>query len=78
MHSTNTLLQIGYSSPTSVVLLADGGINQSYLAERLSFLENVAPIDNKATAYVCSEFTCKLPVTDPVIFMKQIRDLRVQ
>ncbi|MFW2368808.1 MAG: hypothetical protein ACN4GW_20515 [Desulforhopalus sp.] len=76
--TSGTLLQIGYSSPTSLVLLADGDKNQSYLAERLSFLESVAPIDNKATAFVCSDFTCKLPVTDPVILRKQIRDQRVQ
>jgi uncharacterized protein YyaL (SSP411 family) len=55
-----------------VVLLADGGKNQAYLAKKLRFMESVAPIDSKATAYVCYDFTCKLPVTDPKTLQLQL------
>jgi uncharacterized protein YyaL (SSP411 family) len=71
---TNALLreiETEYSLPR-LVLLADGAENQDYLAERLSFLENVAPIKDKATAYVCEDFTCKMPVTGPVALRQQL------
>lgn len=64
---TKALLRIVdsiYSGPR-LILLAEGGENQNYLAKRLPFLETVVPMDGKATAYVCSDFTCKMPVTDP-------------
>ena len=51
--------------PGRLVLLADGGENQAYLAEKLTFLESVSAIDDKAAAYVCTDFICKIPVTDP-------------
>ena len=37
----------------------------------LPWLGAMAPRDGKATAYVCSDFTCQAPVTDP-------EELRVQ
>jgi len=51
--------------PARLVLLADGGENQAYLAEKLPFLHSVRAIDDKATAYLCTDATCTLPVTDP-------------
>jgi uncharacterized protein len=47
-----------------VVLLADGGEGQGYLEEKLEALRGMKPIDGKAAAYVCENFTCKAPVTD--------------
>ncbi|WP_240744729.1 thioredoxin domain-containing protein [Desulforhopalus sp. IMCC35007] len=55
-----------------MVLLADGSKNQTYLAKKLPFMETVAPINGKATAYVCYDFTCKLPVTDPKTLQLQL------
>jgi len=60
-----------FFSPDRIVLLADGGDNQRYLAEKLSFLETVEMIDGKATAYICQNYTCQLPVND-------IKRLRLQ
>lgn len=54
------------------VLLADGAENQAYLAKNLPFLETVTPLDGKATAYVCYDFTCKMPVTDPKALQLQL------
>jgi uncharacterized protein len=47
-----------------VLLLADGGVGQRYLEEKLEALRGMKPIGGKAAAYVCENFTCKAPVTD--------------
>ncbi len=71
---TRALLDIVYMDfdPHRLVLLADGEENQAYLAENLPFLQSVAAIDGKATAYVCTDFICKLPVTDPDRLQQQL------
>jgi uncharacterized protein YyaL (SSP411 family) len=50
--------------PGRLLLLADNGPNQKYLAAFLPFIEGMVPRDGKATAYVCQDFTCQLPVQD--------------
>ena len=50
--------------PNKILLLADGGSNQEYLATRLSFLASITPLENKATAFVCENYTCDLPTND--------------
>ena len=49
-------------NPNRVVLLADGGANQKMLAKMLPFMRTVTMKDERATAYVCRNFTCRLPV----------------
>ena len=56
------------------VLLADGAENQTYLAKKLPFMETVAPLDGKATAYVCYDFTCKMPITDAKALQLQLEE----
>ncbi len=58
--------------PARLVLLMDGAENQDYLTQNLPFLANMVPINNKATAYVCAEFTCKIPVREPAELRKQL------
>ncbi len=48
--------------PNTVVIFADGGENQKFLQTRLPFLAAVEKIEGRATAYVCEDFTCKMPV----------------
>jgi uncharacterized protein len=48
--------------PNTVLLLADGGENQKFLEERLPFIATVKKINGRATAYVCEDFTCRMPV----------------
>ncbi|MBI5688659.1 MAG: thioredoxin domain-containing protein [Verrucomicrobia bacterium] len=48
---------------TRVVLAADGGEGQQWLAERAPWLAGMRPIAGQATAYVCEEFACRAPVT---------------
>ncbi len=52
-------------SPNQILLLADGGPGQAWLSERLEFLKTAKPVGGKAAAYVCENFTCQAPVTDP-------------
>jgi len=51
-----------YFNPARVVLLADGAANQKFLAKQLPFMETIAMQNEVATAYVCKDFTCQLPV----------------
>ncbi len=48
--------------PTTMILLADNGPGQRYLEQNMPFMKDMSAIDNKATAYVCENFTCKKPV----------------
>jgi uncharacterized protein YyaL (SSP411 family) len=49
--------------PNTIMLLADGGAGQKYLAGKLAEMKEMKPVDGKAAAYVCENFTCKAPVT---------------
>ena len=54
----------GTYSPNKIVLLADTD-GAAFLAAKLPALREMNPIDGQATAYVCENFTCRAPVTDP-------------
>jgi uncharacterized protein YyaL (SSP411 family) len=56
-----------------VLLLADDGEGQRYLEERLEALRGMKPIEGKAAAYVCENFTCKAPVIDPKTLSELLR-----
>lgn len=47
-----------------VLMLADGN-TEGFLYQRLPILSSLVPQDGKATAYVCENFACALPVTCP-------------
>jgi hypothetical protein len=49
--------------PNTIVLLADGGAGQKFLAGRLEEVKQMKPIGGKAAAYVCENFACQAPVT---------------
>jgi uncharacterized protein len=57
--------------PKTVLLLADDAEGQKYLGEKNEAIRAMLPIDAKPAAYVCENFTCKAPVTDP----KQLAEL---
>jgi uncharacterized protein len=57
--------------PKTVLLLADGAEGQKYLGEKNEAIPAMSPIDGKPAAYVCENFTCKAPVTEP----KQLAEL---
>ena len=62
---TESLLKVAgrHFGPDTLLLLADGKENQRYLAEKLPFIETAGKVGNQATAYICVDFTCRLPVT---------------
>jgi uncharacterized protein YyaL (SSP411 family) len=51
--------------PRRAVLAADGGAGQAWLAERQPYLVEMKPRGGRAAAYVCEDFTCRPPVTEP-------------
>jgi len=51
--------------PNKILLLADGGTGQRQLAIWLPFIAGAHRIKDRATAYVCENYVCKLPTTDP-------------
>jgi uncharacterized protein YyaL (SSP411 family) len=57
--------------PNTVLILADGAEGQEYLGEKNEAIRAMSMVDGKPAAYVCENFTCKAPVTDP----KQLAEL---
>lgn len=47
--------------PNKVLLLADGKMD-SFLYSKVDFLKTLQKVDGKATAYVCENYSCSLPV----------------
>ncbi len=64
---TRALLQVVRENfiPNRVLLLADGARSQEHLAEFSPRVAGFAPVAGHAAAYVCQDFVCKLPVTNP-------------
>ena len=54
-----------YFLPDTILLLADGAEGQKYLGEKNEAIRAMSMVDGKPAAYVCENFTCKAPVTDP-------------
>ena len=57
--------------PNKILMLADGAEGQKFFADKNEAIGAMTPIDGKPAAYVCENFTCKAPVTNP----KALRDL---
>jgi uncharacterized protein len=57
--------------PNTIVLLAEDGEGQKYLGQKNEAIRAMSMVESKPAAYVCQNFTCKAPVTDP----KQLGDL---
>ena len=57
--------------PNKILILADSGEGQKFFGQNNEAIAAMSPVDGKPAAYVCENFTCKAPVTDP----KALRDL---
>ena len=62
--------------PFSVTMNIEPGSRQLKLAESLPFTATMTMVDGKATAYVCTNFSCLEPTNDPGRFETQLRALR--
>jgi uncharacterized protein YyaL (SSP411 family) len=51
--------------PKTILLLADGSDGQKYLGEKNEAIRTMSTVEGKSAAYVCENFTCKAPVTEP-------------
>ena len=51
--------------PQAVTLLVEPGAAGDIIRKIAPFTENHVPIDGKAAAYVCRDYACKMPTTDP-------------
>lgn len=64
---TQALLRVirRHFDPNRIVLLAGGGESQEALARNVPAIAGMKPEGGRAVAYVCEDFTCKLPVSTP-------------
>ena len=51
--------------PKTILLLADAAEGQKFLGEENEAIRAMSLVEGKPAAYVCENFTCKSPVTDP-------------
>jgi uncharacterized protein YyaL (SSP411 family) len=58
--------------PNRIVLGADGGEGQAYLASHAKFIEGMKPLNGRPTAYVCRNYACRQPTDDLEEFRKQL------
>ncbi|ELW62264.1 Spermatogenesis-associated protein 20 [Tupaia chinensis] len=63
---TKALLQCVHSIyvPNKVLILADGDPS-SFLSRQLPFLSTLRRLEDRATAYVCENQACSMPITEP-------------
>ncbi|XP_050295633.1 spermatogenesis-associated protein 20 [Anthonomus grandis grandis] len=67
-NSTQALLDVVRSHyiPGRVLAIADGPAGRAgLLYRRIETLHRLKPVEGRAAAYVCRNFACSLPVTDP-------------
>ena len=57
--------------PKTILMIADAGESQKYFGEKNEAIHAMSLVDGEPAAYVCQDFTCKAPVTDP----KRLADL---
>jgi uncharacterized protein YyaL (SSP411 family) len=53
--------------PGKTVVLVETDADRKRLARHLPFVKSVKKIDNRPTAYVCTDNACKPPMTDPEV-----------
>jgi uncharacterized protein len=56
--------------PNKILLLADGGTGQQQLARWLPFVAGAHRMKDRATAYICKNYVCKVPTSDPQVMAR--------
>ncbi|XP_028989271.1 spermatogenesis-associated protein 20 isoform X2 [Betta splendens] len=76
---TTSLLSVVHSIflPHKVLMLIDGDA-ECFLCQRLPVLASMSQKGGAATAYVCQDFTCSLPVTDPQELRRLLLDVNME
>ena len=58
--------------PRRLVLAADGGEGQRWLAARAPWLAEMRALGGRATVYLCEEYACAAPLSDPEALRRQL------
>ena len=61
--------------PGAVSLVVEPGAHQAAVAERLPWVGAMEARNGGSTAYLCRDFACQVPVTDPEAFRAQLEAL---
>ena len=64
--------------PNKVVLFRPAGEPEPAVTRIAGFTKAQTPIRGRATAYVCTNYNCKLPTNDPAAMLKLMRATAVQ
>jgi uncharacterized protein YyaL (SSP411 family) len=59
--------------PSKVVLLVDSAETRQALAAGIPAIASMNPLEGRARAYVCRNYTCRLPVSEPAQFAELIQ-----
>ncbi len=59
--------------PNAVLLFKPAGEKKPEIISYANFIEFMYAVDNKATAYVCINFKCNFPTTDPAKMLQSLR-----
>jgi len=59
-------------APFAITVRVDGG-RQAALGRLLPFVESMKPVDGRAAAYICRDFTCRQPVTSAEALEQELR-----
>ncbi len=60
-------------TPNQLIILADGGTGQEWIGKRNEAIAGMKPQDGKAAAFVCEDFVCQAPETDPAKLRAQLQ-----
>ena len=73
--ATRELLRTFYSRfvPNRIVLLVDSDQTRRGLAAGIPTVASMEKLDGRASAYVCHNYTCQLPVSEPAKFAELIQ-----
>ncbi|MCX6133996.1 MAG: thioredoxin domain-containing protein [Ignavibacteriales bacterium] len=56
--------------PNKVLMLADAGDGQAELSRLLPIIGSLKKLEGRTTAYICENYTCQLPTSDPAEIVK--------
>ena len=63
--------------PNNILVVLSEGTEQSLVGKSIPLAKEKPAIQGKTTAYVCERGVCKLPTTEPHIFLKQITSRKI-
>ena len=74
--AVRALLKVVHSTfvPNKVLLFADGGNGQEYLGKSNPAIRAMVPAGGKVTAYVCENYVCRLPTSEPEVLARLLAE----